>query len=141
MAIMVRLAGEIRQPSRLKAMVTANKQRVGDGGECQIARVIVKPQALEVCLIPTCKYRLKPKITGLMTWLPCCPTIPTITLRLTGPSYAAIKGIIRASCAGPAIGKRHRSSSARQLLISYQLKCADQLIVRLAKQSAVDATG
>ena len=53
--------------------------------ERHVARVIVKPQALEVCLIPTCKAENH----GLDDLAPCHPPIPTITLPWTAPSFAA----------------------------------------------------
>ena len=50
--------------------------------ERHVARVIVKPQALEVCLIPACKAENH----GLDDLAPCHPPIPTITLPCTAPS-------------------------------------------------------
>jgi hypothetical protein len=41
--------------------------------EHHVARVIVKPQALEVCLFPIARHRLKPKTTASKTRLPTAP--------------------------------------------------------------------
>src|ERR1700730_18895433 len=56
--------------------------------EHHVSRVIVKPQALEVCLIPTCKAENH----GLDDLAPCQPPLPSITLPWTAPSFAAVKG-------------------------------------------------
>jgi site-specific DNA recombinase len=74
--------------------------------ERHVARVIVKPQALEVCLIPTCKAENH----GLDDLAPCHPPIPTITLPWTAPSFAAVKGIIHAPCAKQAMRPESRDA-------------------------------
>ena len=65
----------------------------------RIIAVIVNgtAQALEVCLIPTCKAENH----GLDDLAPCHPPIPTITLPWTAPIFAAVKGIINAPCTEP----------------------------------------
>jgi site-specific DNA recombinase len=68
--------------------------------------VIVKPQVLEVCLIPTCKAENH----GLDDLAPCHPPIPTITLPWTAPSFAAVKGIIHAPCAKQAMRPESRDA-------------------------------
>ena len=74
--------------------------------ERHVARVIVKPQALEVCLIPTCKAENH----GLDDLAPCHPPIPTITLPWTAPSFAAVKGIVHAPCTEPAMKPESRDA-------------------------------
>ncbi len=74
--------------------------------ERHVARVIVKPQALEVCLIPTCKAENH----GLDDLAPCHPPIPTITLPWTAPSFAAVKGIVHAPYTEPAMKTESRDA-------------------------------
>ncbi|MFZ0496373.1 MAG: recombinase family protein [Methylocella sp.] len=74
--------------------------------ERHVARVIVKPQALEVCLIPACKAENH----GLDDLAPRHPPIPTITLPWTAPSFAAVKGIVHAPCAKPAMRPESRDA-------------------------------
>jgi hypothetical protein len=74
--------------------------------ERHVARVIVKPQALEVCLIPTCKAENH----GLDDLAPCHPPIPTITLPWTAPSFAAVKGIVHAPYTEPAMKPESRDA-------------------------------
>jgi site-specific DNA recombinase len=63
-----------------------------------VTRVIVKPQALDVCLIPNCEASAQAEDHGLNDLAPRHPPIPTITLPWTAPSFAAVKGIIHAPC-------------------------------------------
>ena len=74
--------------------------------ERHVARVIVKPQALEVCLIPTCEASAQAEDPGLDDPAPCHPPTTTITLPWTAPSFAAVKGIVHAPCAKPAMKAR-----------------------------------
>src|SRR6202045_2328816 len=74
--------------------------------ERHVARVIVKPRALEVCLIPTCKAENH----GLDDLAPCHPPIPTITLPWTAPSFAAVKGIVHAPYTEPAMKPESRDA-------------------------------
>ena len=74
--------------------------------ERHVARVIVKPQALEVCLIPTCKAERH----GLDDLAPCHPPIPTITLPWTAPSFAEVKGIVHAPYTEPAMKPESRDA-------------------------------
>src|SRR4030088_1286241 len=57
--------------------------------ERHVARVIVKPQALEVCLVPTCEASAQAEDHGLDN---LCHPPTTITLPWTAP-IAAVKGI------------------------------------------------
>src|SRR6202035_591384 len=90
----------IRCQSRTPA--TADRDLI----ERHVARVIVKPQALEVCLIPACKAENH----GLDDLAPCHPPIPTITLPWTAPSFAAVKGIIHAPYTEPAMKPESRDA-------------------------------
>ena len=59
-----------------------------------VARVIVKPQALDVWLIPTCEASAQAEDHGLQDPAPHRPLTTTITLAWTAPSFAAVKRII-----------------------------------------------
>jgi hypothetical protein len=74
----------------------------------RIIAVIVNgtAQALEVCLIPTCKAENH----GLDDLAPCHPPIPTITLPSTAPSFAAVKGIVHAPYTEPAMKPENRDA-------------------------------
>jgi hypothetical protein len=65
--------------------------------------VIVKPQALEVCLIPTCEASAQTEDPSLQDPAPRRPLTTTITLPWTAPIFAAVKGIINAPCTEAAI--------------------------------------
>jgi site-specific DNA recombinase len=78
--------------------------------ERHVARVIVKPQALEVCLIPNCEASAQAEDPSLDDMAPCHPPIPTITLPWTAPSFAAVKGIIHAPGAKPAMRPESRDA-------------------------------
>jgi hypothetical protein len=73
--------------------------------ERHVARVIIKPQALEVCLVPTGEA---PAQTGVHDPAPCHP-LTTITLPWTAPSFQAVKGIIHAPCAKPTMKAETRA--------------------------------
>src|SRR2546430_776012 len=70
--------------------------------ERHVARVIVKPQALEVCLVPS-EASAKTEGPGLHAPALCRPPTTTITLAWTAPSFQGVKGIIHAPCAKPAM--------------------------------------
>jgi site-specific DNA recombinase len=84
--------------------------------ERHVARVIVKPQALEVCLVPTCEASAQAEDHGLDNLASCHPPT-TITLPRTAPSFAAVKGIVHAPCAKPAM----------------RPECRDALLIAIAK--------
>jgi hypothetical protein len=71
---------------------------------------IVKPQALEVCLIPTCEASAQAEDHGLDDLAPCRPPTPTITLFWIAPTFAAVKGIIHAPCAKPTMKPESRDA-------------------------------
>jgi site-specific DNA recombinase len=77
--------------------------------ERHVARVIVKPQALEVCLVPTCETSAQAEDHGLDNLASCHPPT-TITLPWTAPSFAAVKGIVHAPCAKPAMRPESRDA-------------------------------
>ena len=72
--------------------------------------MIVKPQALEVCLIPNCEASAQAEDHGLDDLAPCHPPIPTITLPWTAPSFAAVKGIVHAPYTEPAMKPESRDA-------------------------------
>ena len=78
--------------------------------ERHVARVIIKPRALEVCLVPTSEAPAQTEDHGLDDLAPCHPPIPTITLAWIAPSFAAVKGIVHAPCAKPAMRPESRDS-------------------------------
>jgi phage tail protein X len=78
--------------------------------EHHVARVIVKPQALEVCLIPTSEASAQREDPGLLDSDPHLPSTTTITLPWTAPSFAAVKGIIHAPCAKQAMRPESRDA-------------------------------
>jgi hypothetical protein len=88
------------------ATATADRDLI----ERHVARVIVKPQALEVCLIPTCKASAQAEDPNLDDLAPCHPPIPTITLPWTTPIFAAVKGIIHAPCTEAAMRPESRDA-------------------------------
>jgi hypothetical protein len=61
--------------------------------ECCVARVIIKPQALEVCLNPASEASVQLGDPTLDNSAACNP-LTTITLPWTAPSFAAVKGIL-----------------------------------------------
>src|ERR1700736_1099545 len=78
--------------------------------ERHVARVIVKPQALEVCLIPTCEASAQTEDPSLQDPAPRRPLTTTITLPWTAPIFAAVKGIIHAPCTEPAMRPESRDA-------------------------------
>ena len=77
--------------------------------ERHVARVIVKPQALDVWLIPTCEASAQAE-DPVDDPAPCHSPTTTITLPWTAPSFAAVKGIIHAPCAKPAMKAESRDA-------------------------------
>jgi hypothetical protein len=77
--------------------------------ERHVARVIIKPQALEVCLIPTCEASTQIEDPSIHALAPCGPPVPTITLSWTAPSFAAVKGVVHEPCAQPAMQPESRN--------------------------------
>jgi site-specific DNA recombinase len=75
-----------------------------------VARVIVKPQALDVWLIPTCEASAQAEGPSLDDPAPCHSPTTTITLPWTAPSFAAVKGIIHAPCAKPTMKAETREA-------------------------------
>jgi len=78
--------------------------------EHHVARVIVKPQALEVCLIPNCEASAQAEDHGLQDPAPHRPLTTTITLAWTAPSFAAVKGIVHAPYTEPAMKPESRDA-------------------------------
>jgi site-specific DNA recombinase len=78
--------------------------------ERHVARVIVKSQALDVWLIPTCEASAQAEDPGLDDPAPCHSPTTTITLPWTAPSFAAVKGIIHAPCAKPTMKAETREA-------------------------------
>jgi site-specific DNA recombinase len=71
--------------------------------------VIIKLQALEVCLVPTSEAPAQTEDPSVHDPAPCHrPT--TITLPWTASSFQAVKGIIHAPCAKPAIKPETRDA-------------------------------
>jgi site-specific DNA recombinase len=97
----------------LAAMDAAEPQTVladRDLIEHHVSRVIVKPQALEVCLIPACEVLAQAEDPSFQDPAPRGPLTTTITLAWTAPSFAAVKGIIHAPCAKPAMRPESRDA-------------------------------
>jgi site-specific DNA recombinase len=64
--------------------------------ERHVARVIIKPQALEVCLVPASEAPAQTEDLSVHHLAPSGPPIPTITLAWIAPSFVAVKGIVHA---------------------------------------------
>jgi site-specific DNA recombinase len=97
----------------LAAMDAAEPQTVladRDLIEHHVSRVIVKPQALEVCLIPACEILAQAEDPSFQDPAPCRPLTTTITLAWTAPSFAAVKSIVHAPCAKPAMRPESRDA-------------------------------
>src|SRR6202171_372343 len=78
--------------------------------EHHVSRVIVKPQALEVCLIPASEAWAQAEDPSFQDPAPRRPLTTTITLPWTAPSFAAVKGIVHAPCAKPAMRPESRDA-------------------------------
>ena len=94
---------------------------MGDGGpttatadrdliEHHVARVIIKSQALEVCLIPAWEVLAQAEDPSFQDPASRRPLTTTITLAWTAPSFAAVKGIVHAPCAKPAMRPESRDA-------------------------------
>ena len=97
----------------LAAMDAAEPQTVladRDLIEHHVSRVIVKPQALEVCLIPASEAWAQAEDPSFQDPAPRRPLTTTITLPWTAPSFAAVKGIVHAPCAKPAMRPESRDA-------------------------------
>ena len=88
------------------ATATADRDLI----ERHVARVIVKPQALDVCLIPASEASAQTEDPSLQDPAPRRPLATTITLAWTAPSFAAVKGIVHAPCAKPAMRPESRDA-------------------------------
>ena len=67
--------------------------------EHYVERVIIKPQALEVRLVPTSEASALTEEPGTKDLPPSQLPTPAITLAWTAPSFAAVKGIVHAPSA------------------------------------------
>jgi hypothetical protein len=77
--------------------------------ERYVDRVIVKPQALEVRLVLASEASAQTQEPGVNNPAPDFPTtVTTITLAWTAPRFAAVKGIIHARSAKPAMKPESR---------------------------------
>ena len=78
--------------------------------ERHVERVIVKPQALEVRLVPTSEASAQTEEPGTNDLAPSQLPTPTITLPWTAPSFAAVKGIVHAPSARPEMKPESRDA-------------------------------
>jgi hypothetical protein len=76
--------------------------------ERHIARVVVKPQTLEVCLTPPKKTSVQSEDPSLTDSLPGLHPANTIALPWTAPSFAAVKGILHEPGAKPVMKPESR---------------------------------
>jgi hypothetical protein len=77
--------------------------------ERHVARVMVKPQALDICLIPTCETSAQAENPSL-TSDPDLHPATMIALPWTAPSFAAVKGILYEPGAKPAMNLESRDA-------------------------------
>jgi site-specific DNA recombinase len=78
--------------------------------ERHIERVIVKPQGLEVRLVPTSDASAQPEEPNINDPEACQIPTTTITLAWTAPSFAVVKGIIHEPSAKPAMKAESRDA-------------------------------
>jgi site-specific DNA recombinase len=71
--------------------------------ERHVERVIIKPEALEVCLIPPCVASDQAEDPIVDEQASCRPQMATIRLAWTAPNFSAVKGTIDAPSAKPAM--------------------------------------
>jgi hypothetical protein len=71
--------------------------------ERHVERVIIKPEALEVCLIPPCEASDQAEDPIVDEQASCRPQMTTIRLAWAAPNFSAVKGIIHAPSAKPAM--------------------------------------
>jgi site-specific DNA recombinase len=76
--------------------------------ERHVARVLVKPQALEVCLIPARETLVQGEDPSLTDAAPGVHPATTIALPWTAPSFAAVKGILHEPGAKPVMKPESR---------------------------------
>jgi hypothetical protein len=74
--------------------------------ERHVARVVVKPQALDICLIPTSAASAQAENPSLTDSAPGLHPPAMIALPWTAPSFAAMKGIIHEPGTKPSFGGR-----------------------------------
>lgn len=78
--------------------------------ERHVERVIIKPQALEVCLVPTSEASALTEEPGTKDLTPGQLSTTAITLAWTAPSFATVKGIVHAPSARPAMKPESRDA-------------------------------
>jgi len=78
--------------------------------ERHVERVIIKPQALEVRLVPTSEASAQTEEPGTIDMAPSQLPTPAITLAWTAPSFAAVKGIVHAPSARPELKPESRDA-------------------------------
>ena len=94
-------SGEVEPPTTL-----ADRELI----ERHVARVSIKPQSLEVCLTPACEASDQAEDPIVDEQASCRPQMATIRLAWTAPSFTAVKGIIHAPCAKPAMRPESRDA-------------------------------
>jgi hypothetical protein len=78
--------------------------------ERHVARVIVKPQSVEVGLVRTAEASDRTGDSGIDDSAPRRSPTPTITLPWTAPSFTPVKGILHAPCAKLAMRPESRDA-------------------------------
>jgi DNA invertase Pin-like site-specific DNA recombinase len=78
--------------------------------ERHVERVIIKPQALEVCLVPTSEASVQTEEPGPNDPAPGQLPMTTMTLAWAAPSFAAVKGIVHAPSARPELKPESRDA-------------------------------
>jgi site-specific DNA recombinase len=78
--------------------------------ERHVERVIIKPQALEVRLVPTSEASALTEEPGTKDLTPGQLPTPAITLAWAAPSFAAVKGIVHAPSARPELKPESRDA-------------------------------
>ena len=94
-------SGEVEPPIAL-----ADRELI----ERHVARVSIKPQSLEVCLTPACEASDQAEDPIVDEQASGRPQMATIRLAWTAPSFTAVKGIIHAPCAKPAMRPESRDA-------------------------------
>ena len=78
--------------------------------ERHVARVVVKPQTLDICLIPTSEASAQAETPGLTDSVPDLHPAAMIALPWTAPSFAAVKGIIHEPSTKPTMKPESRDA-------------------------------
>jgi site-specific DNA recombinase len=78
--------------------------------ERHVERVVIKPQALEVRLVPTSEASTQTEEPGSKDLAPSQLPTPAITLAWTAPSFAAVKGIVHTPPARPELKPESRDA-------------------------------